>query len=84
MFDFDKSEKSTVNLQYIKFLHSYEWRNEKKKHVSSVQFKRNFFDVRVYTIIEKEKRSRVKLDKTSKFDCMSNNKRIVKISRFLE
>ena len=30
MFDFDESEKSTVNLKYIKFLHSYEWRNEKK------------------------------------------------------
>ena len=30
MFDFDESEKSTVNLKYIKILHSYEWRNEKK------------------------------------------------------
>ena len=59
-------------------------KKREKEHASSVQFKINFFEVIVYTIIEKEKRSRVKLDKTSKFDCMSNNKRIVKISRFLE
>ena len=58
-------------------------KKREKEHASSVQFKINFFEVIVYTIIEKEKRSRVKLDKTSKFDCMSNNKRILKISRFL-
>ena len=35
-------------------------------------------------LIEKVKRSRVKLDKTSKFDRMPNNIKIVKILRFLE